>query len=378
MNSALIFNGAAHQEFVNIALYLSHIVSMIPKRINMVNSIDSDRLEDVAGESPLSHVATDAASIMAGVPPKITRRAIKALGGLATALVEIPLTKLEGKVLEMRAENDARAQITREAGRQIAAGINVDPEFIQAAMVKHAQKITRHQLNKNNVAQVALEELKSESSEKLFEKDEDLDVSEDWLNVFEGHAGQMGSENMRRLFGKILANEIRRPATFSIRTINLMAQLDNDAAVLFARLCSLASVAYNLDGVIADARVMSNGHPGQNTLAGFGLSFGNLNTLEEYGLIISDYNSHMDYKPAIKNPFWKTRPFKFGGKRRMLTSKAGFPMKNDSLLATGVAFSKAGKELLSIVDVDSEDSYYSKYMQEFFGGFGMEMVDYVE
>jgi hypothetical protein len=100
------------------------------------------------------------------------------------------------------------------------------------------------------------------------------------------------------LFGKILAGEIRRPASYSIKTIKIMAQLDNRAAALFRLLCSL-SISYRFGNIVHDARVVSMGNAGSNSLAPYGLSFDSLNILHEYGLIISDYNSWMDYQSAV-------------------------------------------------------------------------------
>src|SRR5258705_13301622 len=115
---------------------------------------------------------------------------------------------------------------------------------------------------------MAADELKSETKDAASPNEpEPPPISEDWLNAFESEAAQLSSEQMQRLFGKILAGEIRRPTSYSIKTLKLMAQLDNQAATLFKRFCSLSiSLRGPRTNQIIDARVVSMGRPGQNSL----------------------------------------------------------------------------------------------------------------
>lgn len=88
---------------------------------------------------------------------------------------------------------------------------------------------------------------------------------------------------MQLLFGKILAGEIRRPTSYSIKTIKLTAQSDNIAAALFKLLCSLSislRVPNNSNAII-DALVVSMGNAGPNSLQAYGLGFDALNILQE-------------------------------------------------------------------------------------------------
>ena len=110
-------------------------------------------------------------------------------------------------------------------------------------------------------------------------------ISDDWLNAFETEAARMSSAQMQRLFGKILAGEIQRPSSFSIKTIKLMSQLDNQAAALFRQLCSLSvSIRIPNTQMIYDVRVASMGNAALNSLQQYGLTFDSLNVLQEYAL----------------------------------------------------------------------------------------------
>src|SRR6185295_2887457 len=104
---------------------------------------------------------------------------------------------------------------------------------------------------------------------------------------------------MKLIFGKILSGEISKPGSFSIRTLKIISQLDNQAAKLFQLLCSQC-ISMHIGQNIFDARIVSfSGNAASNSLSQFGLNFNSLNVLQEYGLIISDYNSYMNYAPCI-------------------------------------------------------------------------------
>src|ERR1700674_5645067 len=120
--------------------------------------------------------------------------------------------------------------------------MQTDPEYARAAASKFAQKIIRERVNVDQVSEFAAADLKSEPQTAASDKEPEAPpISEDWLNAFESEAAQMSSEQMQRLFGRILAGEIRQPSSYSIKTIKLMAQVDNRAATLFSRLCSLST-----------------------------------------------------------------------------------------------------------------------------------------
>jgi hypothetical protein len=127
-------------------------------------------------------------------------------------------------------------------------------------------------VNVDQIAGIAAAELKSEQSAIANDKEPEAPpISEDWLNAFESEAAQISSEQMKNLFAKVLAGEIRRPTSYSIKTIKLMAQLDNRAATLFRLLCSLSISLRFQNSNILDARVVSMGNAAANSLQAYGL-----------------------------------------------------------------------------------------------------------
>ena len=108
------------------------------------------------------------------------------------------------------------------------------------------------------------------------------------------------------------------PGSYSIRTIKTLGELNQNTAALFKKLCSACVVLGipNNEHII-DIRVSSfGGKAGSNALRKYGLGFDQLNMLNEYDLIISDYNSWCDYNLCIimnqNNP--TLLPFQHQGK----------------------------------------------------------------
>jgi hypothetical protein len=88
----------------------------------------------------------------------------------------------------------------------------------------------RKLFNKIKVVEAALVDIKSSAEES---EDTDELMSEDWLNYFENHAENVSSEELRHLWARVLAGEIRKPRTFSLRTLRLISEIDAASAKSF-------------------------------------------------------------------------------------------------------------------------------------------------
>lgn len=328
-----------------------------------------DKIED----SGLEQITDTIETLVTGVPAPIRKNFIKAFGQLCTAAVDIPVAKLQSKADEIRAESKARIQIINKQGEQLTGQLDVPKEYVEKASEKFASKIIKEQLNLDEIGMNAANNLKNEELNNKETKIEE--ISDDWLNEFENYAKLKSSDDMKLIFGKILSGEIQEPGSFSIRTVRLISQLDNKAAKLFQKLCS-QSVSMYLGGVhIFDARVVSlNGNAASNSLTQYGLSFDNLNILQEYGLIITDYNSYMDYAPCIFNEQMQlTASLKYGNKYYGLKSKN--KEKHDKKARfNGVALTAAGKELLQIIPLENAEEYKADF-EEFLSQKHLELVE---
>jgi hypothetical protein len=326
--------------------------------------------------SALDAIGASIGSVITGVtiPEPVRRNAIKAFGRLCTALVEVPAAVLEGVAAEKRAESQARVKLITATADQLAAQLKIDPRLAEAASVRYGERIVRQQVNLNRVTAIAADDIAASASAAQTTSPEDpsnvnAEIDEDWLNVFESEAAEKSSEHMQMLFGKILAGEVRRPKSFSIKSLRLISQLDTQTAQLFRRLCSVAISLAIPGGSLLDVRVCSlGGNATSNAIQSYGLSFDLLNVLHEHGLVISDYNSYMGYGACVAHEMKVALPLVFEGQAYGLVPKDERQPRQDFRIH-GVALSRAGRELFPIVDIEP-DTRYREALLEFFDSSG--------
>lgn len=323
--------------------------------------------ENLVGSAAIDLISDAATGVT--IPAPIRKNAFKAFNRLCTAAIDIAAAYLEGIAEEKKAETNARIKLIETNAEQIADQLQVDPEYARIAVKKFGQKIIREQVNLDIVSEKAAKEL---SQPNTIESEDEID--DDWLNTFEKEASQKSTEDMQALFARVLSGEITRPSTYSIRTVKILGEINPDVAQLFQRFCSAAiSVVIPRNGVIYDGRVCGlSGNAASNSLKDFGITFGNLNTLNEYGLIISDYNSWFDYSDIaiIENNRVKAG---FYHQDKLWGLKPMDGWKKKQLKITGVALSKAGQELSRIVDI-SPHQKYTDALIKYFSNLQLEMV----
>ena len=315
------------------------------------------------------------------IPAPIRKGAFKAFGQLCTALIDVPLGGLRRRDAEKWAETKARVKIIGENADQIAQQMKVPPEYARRAENKFAEKIIREQINLDKTSAIAANELKKEkfdsSAEQSAEDGEERVINDDWLNGFEEEARQKSTEDMQLLFGRILAGEIRKPGTYSIRAVKILGQLDQNVAILFKRLCSLCIVLGDPDvGFALDARVPAlGGDANVNALRTYNLAFCDLNILNEYGLITAEYHSSHSYDWSIQNEnTQRCFPFWYQGRYWGLCPLKGWKKNHKRFKLWGVALSRVGRELLCVVDQDPAPRF-TEDLKEFFVKQNLRMVE---
>ena len=276
---------------------------------------------------------------------------VKAIGHLVYGVADVPAAYLEGLADNIRSTTEARRHLRLEAARSLADGYRTSSELAARAYAQHATKILKEQVNVEDVLGIALDQLsKSEARHELRSVPND-----DWLAALRNEAAQRSSEEMKLAFGKILAGEIENPGTYSIRTVRTLGMMETQTASLFKQFCSMVFIVQTVD-----ARVITpSGNAAHNALKAFGLSFRQLNTLQENGVIISDFNSWLEYSQLTQMPI----PMSYAGRRVRLTPMEGM---GNSVKLNGVALTRMGTELYSVVDLE-ENIVYSRQLIECFG-----------
>lgn len=172
-------------------------------------------------------------------------RALSAFDRLLGGALDVPAAWLEGKANDIRqaAENRAKLSKTRakSAAKQIEKNsISSDANSMQLMSVASANTIRKQ----HNIEMVALEaynqlqDQRDADSEDINDQNERQSLDDDWLNMFQRFAEDASSERLRRLWGRILAGEIRKPKNFSLTTLRFISELDQDIAILFESIAS--------------------------------------------------------------------------------------------------------------------------------------------
>lgn len=179
-------------------------------------------------------------TLWAGVIDALTPRALKALGRLIDASVDIPTAWLESHADNIRTKRDSRRLVETAIAEKAASLASSDPLVVEQAMHSLLRKEYRRSGNRASVAMGAIELLKDTQSDSDSTTTDDAWVDEDWLNVFERFVEDASTERMQQLWSRVLAGEIRRPGTFSLRTLRFLSEFEQSDALIFAQFCKSA------------------------------------------------------------------------------------------------------------------------------------------
>jgi hypothetical protein len=116
--------------------------------------------------------------------------------------------------------------MTRALGIAAAKKATGDPDLVDRAKEHWTRNLIRTQENRESVALRVVEILK----EVPISPDIQGGPSDDFMNVFEDIAEKANSESLGGLLARTLAGEIRKPGTFSLRTLQFMATVDQPLA----------------------------------------------------------------------------------------------------------------------------------------------------
>ena len=226
----------------------------------------------------------------------------------------------------------------------------------------------------------------------------DRDPNLDWTARFFRDVQDVSTAEMQHLWSRVLAAEVRQTNSTSLRTLEILRSLDPRVAKVFARFCSLTSalaVDANIDSLptdflqgyydarrrklILDQRVISlEGDAAKNNLSAYGLGFGTLTVLNEYGLVISDLNSWHEYSSCVLQPNeTNASPFVLlHGEHAWKLRCTGDKKDVKSVRLSGVMLSNAGRELASVVDLEVDETYQSD-LREYLAQKNLQLVQVV-
>ena len=191
-----------------------------------------------------SNLPAQIAEAISGIPKALVPSSIKALDRLVGATVDIPVAWLAQQRAKIDAQTSAYSLVEGAIAKSAAEGAGTNPAIVQRAVDVLVRKAYRTQENREQVGLSAIEDLRSQQNPTPASEAEASDpiatLDDDWLNVFERYAEDASSERMQKLWGRVLAGEIRKPGRYSLRTLRFLSEFSQGDALSFSNFCASA------------------------------------------------------------------------------------------------------------------------------------------
>lgn len=294
------------------------------------------------------------------LPPSVIKSLRKALDRLICGATDYGMTFIESATAKRKLLDEGKQLVLIEAAK--AAGVKVvnNDDLMERAVDVFASELISKQTNRDKIFRLAIGEI---NQAKNFDNSEST-IDDDWLGDFSTLASQRSNEDVQRLLAKILAGEIRQPGTFSPLTLHILSTLTPAVAKSFEALCNLSLTWEQTK----DLSFVPYGpfpefiHKG---LPEFGVSFGQLLNMQNYGLLAPKLDTEFKEESPISEV-----TLEIGGKQLQLKSKTGDPVKI-SLRATPLSI--PGAELRGIISLEAPPTYMQKQI-EYFNKMGFDVT----
>ena len=178
---------------------------------------------------------------------------------------------------------------------------------------------------------------------------ENTPVDDDWMNRLLKNAKEVKSETMQFIWGKILAGEVNKPGSFSLRTLELIRNLSQEEAKTFQEILPFI-VHQSRKKVLLGS---------QKLLQKYGISSQKLETLSESGLLGSENGN------LFKMNIIGEDSSGFYNKTRIMYLSD--PAKKETQMTYGgYTLTKAAVELESILNYMPNTDFFLDLAEEFY------------
>lgn len=229
--------------------------------------------------------------------------------------------------------------IKYDAGKVMIDGTDFS-ELAKRANGRLVFQELKKQNNIDNVVGYAAQDL---SNEKVV-SEQPVDI--DWVTRFFDSVSDVSSEDMQRIWGKILAGEVKQPGSFSLRTLETVRNMSQKDAELFMKVVPFLVSTNSERSISSDDTLLEK----------YGLSYGIIMILSECGLINSStfltLNLHITKE---KDCIICT------SERIALLRSIG--NKSHEISFGAYTLTRVGRDLFSIVDAKPNNKYFSDFVK---------------
>ena len=172
-------------------------------------------------------------------------------------------------------------------------------------------------------------------------------IEQGWINRFFDSVADVSDEDLQKLWGKVLAGEIKQPKSYSLRTLETLKNLSKHEAELFEKVATLATRMQGNLFLTCETEILRR----------YEISYDAILCLDECGLINSD--GMVSYNPKISI----NDSVAIFSKSKLLLLKG--TSERPTKISIGIfGLTQAGKELYSILECDSNESYLCDFAEE--------------
>ena len=317
------------------------------------------------------------------------------IGSTASFFFSRMVARRDAEVRLITAEGESEAQRILIEGRatsmQIIAAAQaearsklISPQAALQGEVTIGELIEQRVQFQEEKRQANIGSVVAQAAQELGDREvQDHEVDHDWTARFFNDVQDVSSEEMQRLWAKILAGEVERPGSTSFRTMNILRGLDGGTAAVFRTLCSARMMPQIGLGQGGFARagnefVLSlDGRAANNSLEEYGLSYIALNRLNEHGLIAPAYDSELHHEVLDsglgRSPRWTSMAHGFQGRSWVLVPID--ELQGDQALSLRVILlTNSGMELAKVVDIEAMPKYQGA-VADFYEKKGFRMLE---
>ena len=189
----------------------------------------------------------------------------------------------------------------------------------------------------------------------------DAPVEEDWISEFFNCVANVSSEKMQILWGKLLAGEVKRPGSFSLRTLEVFKRLSFEEANIFKEIAPFVlQCKGDEDGTCIDYFLMPD--ETGDLLKKYNIPFPQIVLLSEAGLLSENSQINIGFNIKANN----AEIIRGLNKSIKITNLGNMTV---GLLRPAYLCTEAGKELLPIVldkyyDAGKADEYLLGCLEE--------------
>ncbi len=276
------------------------------------------------------------------LPSWLVKNVVTALGkgvyNVTFELTEIPVNQLKNYNEKIKLKGNITRDLIKKASIEYSKIFDDNSEFAERALTNYGIRILEEQQNREIIALKTLKYLEANKSKAIGNTENEIGY--DWLTSFWKLAETKTDDDIREILAKILSQEIIKPNSLSLHTLQVLSVLSSNIGQIFNKLCNLS---------IDDGEMTYFIHPNVfafqsiGTIDEFGISFNDLLKLDGAGLIRST--------EAIKLNFGENEPEKidFAGLKGEINLSG--------LQLDLIYFTQAGRELRNLMDLKPDMKY---------------------